>query len=134
MKLSPRKEPFDLPLGRRGEMIAWNYLIKQGYKILEKNFRCPIGEIDVIAEKNKRIIFVEIKTRMDDGFGRPEEAVHEAKQKKLTQVAAYYLKQKRKSGTSSGFDVLAILWRVSGEPQIRLIEDAFTLDDRAWQP
>ena len=131
---SPRKEPFRFPLGRRGEIMAWNYLIKHGYKILEKNFRCPIGEIDVIAEKEKHLIFIEVKTRTDEDFGRPEESVHETKQKKIVKVASFYLKKTKKWDRSIRFEVLAVTLRQTGEPEIRLIENAFTLDDQAWQP
>ena len=128
MTLAPRKEPFRVSLGDRGEMIAWDYLIRRGYRILEKNYRCKIGEIDVVAEKNKRLVFVEIKTRRHAGFGRPEEAVDAAKQRKLTRLAQWYLKEKKKKEVSVFFDVLAITWNSLQEPQMRLIENAFSVD------
>ena len=134
MNLSPRKEPFQLSLGRRGEMIAWNYLQGQGYQILEKNYRCPLGEIDVVAKKDRRLSFIEIKTRTDDGFGRPEESVHEVKQRKLAQVGAFYLKKNKLTDTSASFDVLAITLNPPAAPKFRLISNAFSLGDGAWQP
>ena len=70
-----KKTPFHLSLGDRGEMIGWAYLQKRGYKIIEKNYRCAIGEIDVITQKGKKLCFVEIKTRTHIRFGRPEESV-----------------------------------------------------------
>ena len=109
-------------------MIAWNYLVKQGYRILEKNYRCRIGEIDVVAQKNKRLAFIEIKTRRHTGFGRPEEAVHAAKQKKLIQLAQWYLKDKKKGDVPVSFDVLAITWNSTQDPEMRLIENAFSAD------
>ena len=123
--MSHVKQPFHLSLGERGEMVAWNYLAKQGYKILEKNYRCKIGEIDVVAQKEKKLSFIEIKTRAHHGFGRPEESVHPIKQRKLIQLAKWYLKDKRKEEASVSFDVLAITWKENEEPDMRLIENAF---------
>ena len=119
---------FSISLGDRGEMVGWAYLLRKGYKILEKNYRCPLGEIDVIAKRNKRTVFIEIKTRSDHHFGRPEESVHEWKQKKLLQLAQWYLKDKKKTDQPVSFDVLAITWRGKDDPEIRLIENAFTAD------
>lgn len=117
-------KPFRLTLGERGEMIGWGYLVRQGYKILEKNFRCPLGEIDVIAMKNHRIVFIEIKTRTSDRFGRPEEAVNHRKQKKMGDLAEWYMKSRRLS-TPVSFHVLAITLQGQKEPEIKLIENAF---------
>ena len=134
MNLSPRKEPFHLPLGRRGEMIAWQELVRRGYQILEKNYRCALGEIDIVAQKNKTLVFVEVKTRsQDDFYGIPEEAVHAAKQRKLLRLASYYLKAKKKTGTAVQFEVLAVVWKRNGEHEIRLIENAFEAGDDFWQ-
>ena len=114
-------------------MIACEYLRKQGYRILEKNFRCKIGEIDVIAEKDKRLRFVEIKTRSGDVFGMPEEAVHAAKQKKLIMLAEWYMKEIQKTGTSFSIDVVAIDMNSESEkPAVRLIQDAFGPADGQW--
>lgn len=119
------KQAFHLSLGDRGEMIGWNYLREQGYQIIEKNYRCKIGEIDVIAKKNHRLVFIEIKTRSSAYFGEPEEAVHLMKQRKLIQLAKWYLKDKRIEETAVCFDVLSIIFSGVGEPKIRLIENAF---------
>ena len=130
MKLSPRPGPFRLSLGDRGEMAAWTFLIKQGYKIKEKNYRCKLGELDVVAEKAGRLVFVEIKTRSEgSGFGRPEESVQVAKQRKLLKLAAWYLKEKKKWGTPVSFDVLAVTWKQAKGPEFRLIPNAFMADD-----
>ncbi len=125
MKFSPRKEAFHLSLGERGEMIAWDFLIKQGFRILEKNFKCAIGEIDVVAERGKKIVFVEVKTRTDHAFGRPEEAVHAAKQKKLIRLAEWYLKAAKKEGAPVSFAVVAVTAGAGAKPEIQLFEDAF---------
>ena len=121
--------PFRLPLGRRGEMVAWHFLTQRGYKILEKNYRCKLGEIDVVAEKKSRTAFVEIKTRRTWDFGRPEESVHAAKQRKLVRLAEWYLREKKKSDSLVSFDVVAVTWKESGEPEIRLIENAFEVHE-----
>ncbi len=121
---------FHLSLGKRGEMIGWNYLLEEGYRILDKNYRCKIGEIDVVAQKKGRIVFIEIKTRRSLGFGGPEESVHPAKQRKLVQLALWYLKEKRMEDAACAFHVLAITFKENKEPEIRFIEDAFTADLR----
>ena len=132
MKLSPKKTAFRVSLGARGEMIACDFLRKQGFRILEKNFRCRLGEIDVIAERGGRLRFIEIKTRAGSGFGRPEEAVHAAKQKKLVSLALWYLKGKKKTDVPVSFDVLAVELRAAGEPAFHLIEDAFEAGPGTW--
>ncbi len=130
MRLAPRKVPFRLSLGDRGEMVAWNFLTQRGYKILEKNYRCRLGEIDVVAEKKSKIVFVEIKTRTTHAFGSPEESVHRAKQRKLLQLAEWYLREKGKSDSLVSFDVVGITWQGSQEPEIRLIENAFDANEK----
>ena len=106
-------------------MLGWKYLLDSGYKILEKNFRCAIGEIDVIAEKNKRIIFIEIKTRSNAHFGLPQEAVTSAKQVKLARLAEWYLKEKKKINSLVSFEVLAVSWKENTPAEFKLIENAF---------
>ncbi len=107
-------------------MAGWKYLLDHGYKILEKNFRCPLGEIDVVAEKNKRVVFIEIKTRADHSFGTPQEAVTPAKQRKLLRLAEWYLSDKHCQDARVSFEVLAILWNGKEAPEFLLIENAFT--------
>ncbi len=114
--------------GRDGEDIALNYLRKQGYRIIERNYRCRYGEIDLIAKDGKTLVFVEVKSRRSTAFGAPEEAVGAAKQKKISNVALWYLQEKNISNHSARFDVVSIL--STGQDQvIELIRDAF---DLAW--
>lgn len=80
----------DLPLGALGEQIASRFLSAKGYKILEHNFRLPYGEIDIIAVDRKTLVFVEVKTRVGDRFGTPEEAITAGKLDKLTKAAYSY--------------------------------------------
>lgn len=108
-------------IGAQYEQRAEEYLTAQGYQILERNFRCRQGEIDLIAREGKWLVFIEVKYRKTAGFGEPSEAVDQRKQIRIYQAAAYYLHhfyygQER----NCRFDVVAIL----GE-EISLIQDAF---------
>lgn len=78
-------------IGKIGEDAACAALEEKGYEILERNYRCKEGEIDIICRKNNNISFVEVKTRQSDLFGLPREAVTKEKQKTIRNVAAYYL-------------------------------------------
>jgi putative endonuclease len=127
MNFRPRSTPFQLTLGERGEMLAAHFLIQKGYKILEKNYRCAIGEMDLIAQKNSKIQFIEVKTRTSDHYGVPQEAVNAAKQKKMIRIAEWYRKDKKCQNQAALFTVIAVEWNGTGEPRIRLIEDAFSV-------
>ena len=78
-------------LGNRGEGIARGFLEAQGYQILELNYRCPFGEVDIVAQEGECLVFVEVRTRRSLQFGTPEESVSKAKQKKLITTALTYL-------------------------------------------
>src|SRR6266853_6498944 len=78
-------------VGRTGERLAAEELSRRGYRILEQNFRCTHGEIDLVAEDAQDLIFIEVKTRRGNAYGLPEEAVTTRKQQKIVQVASYYL-------------------------------------------
>lgn len=121
-------KPAVLSFGKQGEMAAWEYLSLQGYTILERNFTCSLGEIDVVAEVDGVIRFVEIKTRRHHRFGRPEEAVDFRKRKKLVMLAEYYLKRQKKENVSAAFDVLSITWLKGRLPEFNLIRSAFDAD------
>ena len=112
-----------IDFGKKNEIIAKNYLIGKGYKILEMNYKNKIGEIDIIAKDDNYIVFVEVKGRFSRMFGDPAEAVNEEKQYKIRSVASIYLMQKRKTEANCRFDVIAVLG--DGEPNIRHIIDAF---------
>lgn len=112
--------------GRRGEDIAWAYLKQRGYKILERNYRCHYGEIDLIARDGETIVFVEVKSRRSAAFGAPEDSVGLAKQKKISTVALCYLKEKGLFDRPARFDVLSV-FNSASEQKIILIPDAFDL-------
>lgn len=102
-------------LGILGEELAAGYLEMEGYEILCRNYRCPYGEIDVIARKDGYTAFVEVKTRTGNGYGQPAEAVGRAKQRKIRQSAAFYLTEQGEKegrwGYSRGneFQVIEVL-------------------------
>ena len=106
--------------GDIGETLACNYLVKKKYKILERNYRSVIGEIDIIAKYKKTIVFIEVKRRLSEKFGRPSEAVNAVKQFKIRSVASGYLKHKNLLDKSCRFDVVEIL-----DDKINHIENAF---------
>jgi len=95
-------------LGRWGEKKACNYLIKNNYIIIEKNYRTRIGEIDIIVKKDEKIIFVEVKTRRNNNFGIPVKAVNSLKQKKIRNIAKHYLNSGEFSNYLVRFDVIGI--------------------------
>ena len=97
-------------LGKEGERIAERYLIKKGYKLVERNYRCPSGELDLIVLDRRVVVFVEVKTRTGHAFGTPFEAVEFRKQQKMTQAAQYFLAQKGLQQRDARFDVVGISW------------------------
>jgi putative endonuclease len=116
-------------LGRTGERLAAETLVAQGYTLLERNFRCCYGEIDLIAEKENDLVFVEVKTRRGCAYGRPEEAVTIRKQRKIVQVAAYYLDLHTCSERSWRIDVVAVQLSLGGKlEEIRVYPYAVTAE------
>ena len=112
-------------LGQRGEEIACKALEKEGYRILEKNFRCRQGEIDIIAEEKGVICFVEVKSRFSESFGLPEEAVTGWKHKKLLTVAVIYLEKKRIKSQDMRFDVVSVDLK---SEKARILKNAFDVN------
>ena len=101
-------------LGKQGENIATHYLIQNNYKILERNFNCYFGEIDIIAKDEKEFVFVEVKTRKSLKFGYPAEAVTNIKRKHMQKAAQYYLYKNKLNGRYVRFDVIEIYWSKRG--------------------
>jgi putative endonuclease len=115
--------------GKNSESLAVVYLKRQGYRILEQNYRTRIGEIDIIARDNETIAFVEVKSRSSAAFGNPKYAVTFQKQRKISKVALQYLKSTRQSHVRARFDVVSIFSN-SGQDSIELIKNAFELTCR----
>jgi putative endonuclease len=114
-------------LGKTGELLAQQHLEAIGYEVVECNYRAGKGEIDLIAWTNtnpKTLVFVEVKTRSSDFFGSPEAFVGKDKQRIVAATAGAYM-QKINYDWAVRFDIIAILIRKSGQPEIRHIEDAW---------
>ena len=120
----PQREKKEL--GRRGEELALRFLKKSGYKIIERNYVCKMGEMDIIAQEKDTLVFVEVKTRTSMDFGPPQLAVNPTKQMQLSKVALNFLKEKRLEDVKARFDVVAIVLKPAGE-EVELIKDAFDL-------
>lgn len=113
-------------LGKEGERAAELFLKKKGYKLVERNYRCSGGEIDLIVLDGRVIVFVEVKTRTGHTFGTPLEAVEFRKQRKMIQAAQYFLSEKGLHQRDTRFDVVGISWP-QREPVVEHIENAFGL-------
>ncbi len=101
-------------LGNIGENIAEIFLRKKGYLILKRNYRCRLGEIDLIAKDKNRIIFIEVKTRTNLNFGYPEESVNNLKILKLKKLANFFAVSENMYNLDMQFDVISInLWQTS---------------------
>jgi putative endonuclease len=112
-------------LGQRGEDYAAQYLIDHGYALLARNWRCPMGEIDLVTEKNDRLIFVEVRTRRGDRLGTPEESITPAKRAKLIAAAQTYLAEHGQTERDWRIDVVAIEIGSRGEvKRCTVIENA----------
>ena len=107
-------------LGKKGEKIVEDYLKKQGYKILKRNYRTPFGEADLIAQDGEETVFIEVKTRTTTAFGTPAEAVGKEKQRRYYQIAqCYWLKVGKEP--NARFDVA----EVYADGRIEYIKNAF---------
>lgn len=109
--------------GTLAENIAKDKLISTGYKILETNYKCKLGEIDIIALHENQLVFIEVRSRKDSNFGMPQETVNFKKQQKLKKAALFYLKITNKLDSSCRFDVVSILYKT--KVKIKIIKDAF---------
>lgn len=118
--------------GRKGEEEAVSYLRKNGYKIIERNYRTKLGEIDIIADCKGCTCFVEVRAKNSPAFGLPEETILKKKQRQISKAALAYIKKFKLEDKSCRFDVVCIEGVDSLRPQVRLIKNAFDLDS-AWR-
>lgn len=95
-------------IGRRGEELAIEFLVRQRYRILERNYRKSFGEVDIIARDKNTLVFIEVKTRQSTRFGTPFEAVDIRKQRQLSRIAQEYLQSHDSADVSARFDVIAV--------------------------
>lgn len=94
--------------GRAGEAFAAEVLQLSGYEILARNYRCKDGEIDIVAKRDREVFFIEVKTRRDDAFGRPCEAVDRTKMRHMRKAAAAFLSEHRCGCDFCSFQVIEI--------------------------
>lgn len=116
---------YNKSIGNMGEMLAANYLTKRGYKILDRNFRCKHGEIDLIGKDTNVISFIEVKSRYTTSYGLPREAVNFIKKKHIYSTAKYYIYKKKLFDYNFRFDVVEIALDFNNNHYINLIKDAF---------
>ncbi|HZC80242.1 MAG TPA: YraN family protein [Nitrospiraceae bacterium] len=127
--LDPRKL-----LGQEGESAAEQYLRQKGYRIVARNLRSSVGELDLVAEDGRALVFVEVKARRTDAFGGAIHAVHQRKQEKLIQLAAQYLARHHIKDRPCRFDVVLLQGVGPVASQIEHIQNAFEVsgDDLRW--
>jgi putative endonuclease len=134
--LHPRTEPAHLATGRWGEQQAACMLKAQGYVLREQRIRLGRhDEIDIIAEFSETLVFVEVKTRRSETFGRPISSVNRKKRKNLSRAAVAYLRKRKVRPSYIRFDVIEVIGSPGdGIPEMRHIENAFPLDPayRLW--
>ena len=113
-------------LGAAGETAAAEALSRAGYEILERNLRTPFGEIDILARHQGLLCLVEVKSRSDDRFGSPAEAVTPAKRSRLRRMATFLLMRPEWREASVRFDVVAVLKAPGGGLAVEILPDAFS--------
>ena len=124
--ISPEKRPGGTrSAGKAGEDLAASSLERAGYEILCRNYRCRHGELDIVAREGRHLVFVEVKSRRSLRFGEPHEAVDARKQRRISRTALHYLQHHGGTEQDARFDVLLIRFAGDGEPEIRLIRNAF---------
>jgi len=118
-------------VGKLGEKVARKFLKKRGFRIRETGFRCPNGEIDIIAQQKDCLVFVEVRTKSSPDFGTPEESITQAKKKRLIASALTYTNTHQKLPSLWRIDVIAIEFDDKGKTKrIELIENAIEQDPR----
>jgi putative endonuclease len=111
--------------GQLGETLALRYLYRQGYDILERNFRCRAGELDLIAYDGPVLAFIEVKARSSHEFGTPGDALVPEQQERIRRAAATYRRSRRLEHLSFRFDLVAVDLPAAGKPSVKLIRNVF---------
>jgi putative endonuclease len=113
-------------LGKRGEELACDELKRRGYRILDRRFRTRCGELDIVAQDNGVLVFVEVRARSGCRFGSPFESITRQKQRRLSAMAEAYLFVKRLAGAACRFDVVSVI-EEQGGCKVELLKGAFDL-------
>ncbi len=114
-------------MGEQGEELACDYLKKQGYRIVKRNYRIQGAEIDIVAKEGDTLAFIEVKTRGQDAFGHPLESITPTKCRQLSKAALHYLASEVKKECAARFDVVAVWLEEGSKPRFELIKNAFEL-------
>ena len=117
-----------LAFGKRSEEIAAQYLCSKGYRILERNYRTPRGELDLIAQDGDVLVFVEVKARRGVGFGEPQWAVDKRKRQHLIKASLFYLSRKKIQDRCCRFDIVVVREDRHGRTNIDLIPNALEVE------
>jgi len=112
-------------LGRDGESLVRKHLKRRGYRILARNYTCPVGEIDIICLDGQTIVFVEVKTRSSDADAGPEETITRAKQRQLARVARFWLETHGRPQCAYRFDAVGVVMPPGKTPIVSHFVDAF---------
>ena len=115
-----------LDLGREGEALALRRLQELGYRCIARNYRCALGEVDLVARDGDTLVFVEIKTRKGMDLGYAKQAVTERKKRQVSKVALAYMKENRCCDAKARFDVVAVRTG-GGQEEIEVVKNAFEL-------
>jgi len=127
---SSSSPPPHLRLGKRGENLACQFLRKNGYKILYRNFRGRTGgEIDVVCRERDTLVFVEVKTRTGEDFGRPFEAINRDQRKRISRGGLAWLRLLDDPDILFRFDVVEVIIAEGTPPRLELIRNAFSLPE-----
>ncbi|MDY6845248.1 MAG: YraN family protein [Thermodesulfobacteriota bacterium] len=111
-------------LGRKGERLATAFLKRQGYSIIQRNYRCKYGEIDIIAKDGTALVFVEVRTVSSDHFGDPQQTINNRKKRHISKVALHYLTKYEIRDVEVRFDVIAVSL-LPHETKMDLFKNAF---------
>ncbi|MGE5329718.1 MAG: YraN family protein [Deltaproteobacteria bacterium] len=119
--------PYNKELGKVGEEEARKYLLQNDYTIIKNNYTCKCGEIDIIAQKEEYIIFIEVKTRTNSNYGFPIESISLKKRKSIIKSAKVFLLQKKITDSAVRFDVIEVLTGTGKDSSCNInhIENAF---------
>ena len=112
-------------LGKKGEDKVAKFLTNRGYTVLKRNYICRLGEIDIIAEKNNTIAFVEVKTRKENSLVKPLEAVDSKKQRRMTLTAEDYITKTQTDNLQPRFDVAEVTVTKDNKYHLNYIKNAF---------
>lgn len=119
---------FNKDIGTFGEKLAKDFLVENGYTILDKNFACKLGELDLIVQNKNIISFVEVKTRYYFNYGSPMESVTFSKRKKIFLVSSYYIQKHNLKDYYFSYDIVEVFFnKYNNKYKINFIKDAFRL-------